>query len=190
MCGRYFINTGISETVEKALHVFMEPETEQDVTPGMAPQILLLQNGELRAAHMKWGVSRPGSGSLIINARAEAVLNKPFFKTGILFNRCLIPASRFYEWDAEKNKAVFDLPGQDVMYLAGFYQESEREYRFVILTTEANDSMRPVHDRMPLMIPPEDAEKWLRDAGSLPEFLKREMPELHRTQEYEQMRLF
>lgn len=190
MCGRFIVNTGISETVESALHVFMDAEETHDVTPGMTAQILVLRDGKASAVHMKWGVTHPAGHGLLINARAETVLLKPFFKGSVIFNRCVIPASRFYEWDRDKNKAVFDLPGEEVMYLAGFYQESELENRFVILTTAANDSMRPVHDRMPLMIPEDEVESWLSDTAKTADFLGKSMPALHFERPYEQLSLF
>ncbi len=190
MCGRYFVNTNLSEAVETALSVFMEPETGHDVTPGMSPQVILMKNGKMTAVRMKWGMDHPSGRSLIINAKSETAPDKPMFKNHLLFHRCVIPASRFYEWDRDKNKAVFDLPGAEVMFLAGFCTEPDENGRFVILTTEANGSVIPVHDRMPLIIPEKDVCRWLADPGELNSFLSMEMPLLDRTQEYEQFSLF
>ena len=76
------------------------------------------------------------------------------------------------------------------MYLAGFYDLSEGRDSFVILTTGANKSMEPVHDRMPVMIDAGNAQDYLQDPSAALNMLKEPMPELERTTEYEQLSLF
>ena len=74
--------------------------------------------------------------------------------------------------------------------MAGFYERCQDGERFVILTTAANDSMRPVHDRMPLLLEREEIEDWLFDDSLTPKFLEKTPSHLERRAEYEQMSLF
>lgn len=127
------------------------------------------------------------SKQLLINARAESALAKRMFSESVLRRRCAIPAARFYEWDKNKNKVTFSKNGQSTIYMAGFYIPCEEENRFVILTTDANDSMRSVHDRMPLILAEDELKSWIYDTGKVSDFLKKESPQLEKKQEYEQL---
>ena len=80
--------------------------------------------------------------------------------------------------------------GQPVLYMAGFYDRYQDEDRFVILTTEANDSMRPVHDRMPLILERDEIHKWLNEDQMVEDFLQKTPALLERRVEYEQINLF
>ena len=74
--------------------------------------------------------------------------------------------------------------------MAGFYNRYQNEDRFVILTTEANDSMKPVHDRMPLVLERDEIHKWLNEDQLVEIFLQKTPPLLERQVEFEQMNLF
>ena len=87
------------------------------------------------------------------------------FRRSIAFQRCVIPATGFYEWDAAKHKYFFQMPGQPI-YLAGIYDTISGVNCFIILTTEPNDSVAPIHDRMPLLLSHEQVRPWLVDAGA------------------------
>lgn len=100
---------------------------------------------------MRWGFAgRTGKG-LLINARAETAADKPTFSTALQQTRCVIAASAFYEWNAQKQAFLFENAAEDTpLYLAGLYtQDTDGQERFVILTREANDAVSPVHPRMP-----------------------------------------
>ena len=160
--------------------------------------VIIYQQNHLLAADKKWGFPGFDSGKVIFNARSETVLEKKMFRESVLRRRAVIPASGFYEWNRAKEKAVFtrqpEKNGEEknragnAMYLAGLYQWFGEEYCFVILTTEANESMRPVHDRMPLVLGKEEAERWLSDGDAYQEILACVPEELSRTMEYEQQR--
>lgn len=101
-----------------------------------------------------------------------------------------MPADHFYEWNHNREKNIFRSFGVEPLFLADFCDIRENEERFVILTTGANDSMRPVHDRMPVILERDEIEAWIfsdRDAG---EILHRVPRELRRETPYEQMSLF
>ena len=160
-----------------------------DVTPGMSPMVIGARGSALSSSAMYWGMKNP-RGGLIINARAETALQKPLFSAGVENRRLIIPAEKFYEWDGNKEKFTFRRADSDIIFLAGFYDMSGDREAFVILTTAANDSMSPVHDRMPLMIEEKDVPDWLLEPGKTQEFLKMKMPELDSEREDGQMSLF
>lgn len=107
-----------------------------------------------------------------INARAETITSKPFFKSAFYKQRCLIPASGFYEWQGEKgHKQPFyiSLADTDVFAFAGLWDHwnsPDREFdSCTIITTTANDTMAPIHKRMPVIIEPEHYDQWLNEGG-------------------------
>ena len=188
MCGRYFFGDRTADEVEKELGLrpgSISPRLG-DATPGMMlPGIVK----NLDVQDFFWGL-KSRDNKLIINARAESAEGKPMFSESILKRRCLLPAAGFYEWDKSKTKFVFKRPDGKPMYLAGIYDLSKGEDSFVILTTAANKSMEPVHDRMPVMIDAVNAQDYLKDPAAALDMLKEPMPELERSSDYEQLSLF
>lgn len=147
---------------------------------------------EFSAATAHWGYTGYGKGREIINARAETVREKPSFRADFAQRRCVIPAKGFYEWNPKKEKFYFS-GRAPVVYLAGIYSNDPGKERVTILTTQANASMRPVHDRMPLLIPEEKLERWMEVEDWAAQFLKEEPMELKREKAdvgYEQLSLF
>lgn len=133
------------------------------------------------------GISGFDKGKLLINARAEGVRTKRAFADSFASRRCVFPAAGFYEWDKQKNKVTFKLEDKPILYLAGIYKPYGAEKRFVVLTREANDSMRPVHDRMPLILTKEEVRPWVRDEEATSTILAKELPQLMTERPYEQM---
>ena len=147
-------------------------------------------SARLAPAVIKWGFPSFAAKKLVINARAEGIEKKPLFSRSIREMRCVLPASGFYEWDREGQKVTFTDPDEPVIYLAGIYRPFGSEMRFVIITREANESMIPVHERMPLMIAPEDVRAWITDAAQTEDLLARPLPQLSSSGRYEQLSLF
>ena len=135
---------------------------------------------------MQWGFRQKSGSGLIINARAESVTERPMFRESILLRRCVIPSSWFYEWNQNKEKVTFKKGDSSVLYMAGFYQRYEDGNRFVILTTGANKSMKPVHDRMPVILEGQELQDWVFDESYMKYVLNRVPTELNREQDYEQ----
>ena len=106
------------------------------------------------------------------------------------YHRAVIPASHFYEWNSKRRNIHFKRKDRSVLYLAGFFDLIDNEECFIILTTEANASMRAVHGRMPLILQEDQIEDWLRDGKVTEEILRQVPMELVRTAKYEQMTLF
>lgn len=203
MCGRYFFGDRTADEVGKELGLrpgSVSPSLG-DATPGMMlPGIVRSRSsagnsgaqssaGVTDVQDLFWGL-KGSDGKLIINARAESAADKPMFSESIMRRRCLLPAAGFYEWDRDKTRFVFKRTDGKPMYLAGFYDLSANKDSFVILTTAANKSMEPVHDRMPVMIDAVNAQDYLTDAAAALDMLKEPMPELERSSDYEQLSLF
>ena len=163
----------------------------QDIRP--TNQSLVITAGEdnrLAPALQRWGLPDSYHKSTIINARAETALEKRMFRDSVASRRLAVPAARFYEWDREKQKVSFYRKGLPALYMAGFYSPGEDGWNFCILTTEANSSMRGVHDRMPLVIGREQVRDWILDGDRTEAFLAGRPPELDLDRDYEQLSLF
>ena len=181
MCGRYLID---DETYADIWKILSDPDMMHEVAKGevfptnVAPVITL--EG---AAAIKWGFPHWKGTGVIINARAETALEKRMFFKPLMERRCVIPSSGFYEWSKvsgtkKKQKHLFRTPGEHTLNMAGmvnvFRDAQGREYRaFVILTTAANDSVAPVHDRMPVILMPDEQDRWISDIGYVSEVLHR-----------------
>jgi len=144
----------------------------------------------LELTEMHWGFPQYQKKGLLINARAETALERKTFRESILHRRCVIPARHFYEWDSDKNKVTFFREDRPVLFMAGFYNQFQDEVRFIILTTQANASVSPVHSRMPLILDEGELEDWVYDDIFTEYALHKTPTELLREQEYEQQSLF
>lgn len=139
---------------------------------------------------MNWGFPQYQKKGLLINARAENVLERKMFRDSVLHRRCIIPAKHFYEWDSGKNKVTFFRKEEPILYMAGFYRLFQDKEQFIIITTQANESVSPVHHRMPLILERSELEDWVYEDTFLEFALHRTPPQLARRQEYEQQSLF
>ena len=157
-----------------------------DVTPGSMAPVLVPEGGKIAVRLQNWGIPL-SEGKRAINARAETVCKRPLFQNDILQRRCVIPSTGFYEWDSQKHRHFFRLEGQKAVYLAGIYDEKGR---FAILTTAPNQSVRPVHDRMPLVLEERQVRPWLTDTDQALRFLEQTPPLLERICEDGQLSLF
>lgn len=202
MCGRFFWNNDAEDAFEEDFPELMRIARLQekslragDYMPSMDALAVVKRQeaGEQRQAEplttefLKWGFPGFDKGKLLINARAEGVRTKRTFADSFASRRCVFPAAGFYEWDKQKNKVTFKLEDKPILYLAGIYKPYGAEKRFVVLTREANDSMRPVHDRMPLILTKEEVRPWVRDEEAASTILAKELPLLMAERPYEQM---
>lgn len=193
MCGRYYYADKTKKLVEEEQRIFSDHFIFHpgDVTPGMNAMAMIRSiNGHgMDFDELYWGLATKGK-KLIINARAESVFDKSLFSEAVQKRRCILPAQGFYEWNREKTKFVFERPDNRPIYLAGVYDLCENRNSFVILTTSANDSMRPVHDRMPVMIDADNVKEYLLDTKSAADLIRETMPALRKSTDYEQLSLF
>ncbi len=114
------------------------------------------------------------------------------FRDGVLQRRAIIPARWFYEWNRAREKITFFQEKEKILYLAGFFNWYQDGPHFVILTTEANESMKKTHDRMPLIFTEEEARTWLDGQGGerMEHLLKKRPAALQKKAEYEQISFF
>lgn len=192
MCGRYYVDDDTAREIEKVVRSIdskVKIEKSGDVYPSQSAAVLTGKKSALSAEQMYWGFPQYQKKGLLINARAETVLERKTFRESVLHRRCIIPAKHFYEWDSSKQKVTFMRKDQPVLYMAGFYNCFQEEERFVIITTQANDSVVKVHDRMPLILEEAELEDWIYDEKFLNFALHKTPIQLKRYQEYEQQRL-
>lgn len=192
MCGRYFIDDAVEKDIERIVNKIdknMKRQRKGDIYPAQTAPVICQKNNTLCAVDMKWGFEGKDK-KLLINARAETALEKPAFSDSIMHRRCVIPAGGFYEWNRDKQKVTFRYPQSPSVYMAGFYRKYGNGLQFIIVTTKANASMSPVHDRMPLILEEREIPAWICEDVKTGEFLKKISPMLERQQDYEQMSLF
>ena len=183
MCGRYNFTVEQSDEVREILEQLnaklhgKEARTGEVFPTNLAP-ILIEEEKRVEPTLSSWGFPKFDQKGVIINARAETAFEKRTFRDSLLNRRCIVPSTGFYEWDSEKRKFLFRLEGTNALYMAGLYTYSGAELRFVILTTEANASMKEVHNRMPLVIPKKEIDTWLLDQSATNDILHRIPPML------------
>lgn len=186
MCGRYNFTVEQSDEVleilEKLNAKFQGKEAKTgEVFPTNLAPILIEEQKEVSPTLSSWGFPKFDGKGVIINARSETAFEKRTFRESLLSRRCIVPSTGFYEWDSTKQKWLFRLEGTNALYMAGLYTLHQGELRYVILTTEANDSIKDVHNRMPLVIPKQEIETWIMDSQATNELLHRVPPQLIRT---------
>ena len=194
MCGRYHIDEDLEGRVKKDFEgILIRPDAEipgGDVFPSEKAPVIAASGEDLALDGRRWGYPGMKKGSLIINARAESVRERKIFRGGIEHGRIAVPADSFYEWNPEREKYVFQRTDSSLLYLAGIMDFFGGEPRFVILTTQANDSVNSVHDRMPLILEKGQIADWVRDSRAADDVLRQKPVLLDRSAEYEQMSLF
>ena len=190
MCGRYLFSTQEYKKFQQIVRDAQRRSNGQhnelnfpagDIAPTNEAPVLIASGDKVVAEFQRWGI--PGwRGGMMINARAETVCVKPMFRRSMAAQRCVIPASGYYEWDAGKHKYFFQLPGKPI-YLVGIYDNIEGINCFVILTTSPNETVKDIHDRMPLILNHDQVRPWLTDAQSALGLLTIVPPALQRSSE-------
>jgi putative SOS response-associated peptidase YedK len=178
MCGRYTLTTPYQMLKE----LFELGDIPAEVGPrfNIAPtqQVAAIPNEPARRlALFRWGLvpfwaKDPKIGSQMINARAETVAEKPAFRNALRKRRCLILADGFYEWrkeGARKTPTYIRLSSHRPFAFAGLWEswkapDGSSLLSCAIITTSANELMKPIHDRMPVILPPERQSVWLDPA--------------------------
>ena len=183
MCGRYSFVKSIPDARIAAIVKIMDERypgsyKTGEIFPGDTVPGIIAKNGRLAPVPAVFGFSGFEEPKLLINARLETAEQKKTFAEGMRDRRIVLPASGFYEWshDTRKAKYFFSLDHVPVLYLCGIYRLEEGIVRFVILTREANDSMKDVHSRMPLIIKPEEVRAYLTDAEEARRILQKASP--------------
>ena len=184
MCGRYvlFSDTEIAEIREILEEVQRRSEGVKtgEIFPTDKAPVLIQDQGLIVPEAVKWGFPNFRTKGVVINARSETVTEKTLFKRSLETKRCIIPSTGFYEWShtGPKTKYQFNLPGSGALYMGGLYNDFDGERRFVILTTDANDSIKEIHNRMPVVLTHSEMERWMWSYKDALDILKTERPEL------------
>lgn len=179
MCGRYTLKTpgkAIADLFGLASQPTLQPRYNIAPTQPVPIIRVLRTNPETKQRELvplRWGLvpswaDDPAIGNRFINARAETVADKPSFREAFRQRRCLVPADGFYEWKKEGTKKqpvyIRRKDGQPFAF-AGLWEEWERQGEVIescaIITTHANELMAEFHDRMPVILQPQDYALWL-----------------------------
>ena len=202
MCGRYVAAAPPSE-IAKYFAAAAPTETVLEPSYNVAPTnevyAVVERDDERRLEHLRWGLvplwaKDVAIGSKMINARAEGIAKKNAYRHAFRKQRCIIPADGFFEWkvvEGEKRKQpmyIHRVDGEPLAF-AGLWEtwrgperDDEPLYTCTIITTSANETMAPVHNRMPVILPPDRWEQWLdpdmQDIDELEKFLLPAPPSL------------
>jgi putative SOS response-associated peptidase YedK len=191
MCGRFTLRTPAKDIAE-FFHLADVPDIRPryNIAPTQPVGAVWLKpkvaNREFVMLH--WGLipfwaEDPQVGFSTINARAETVATKPSFRQAFAKRRCLVLADGFYEWqktNGRRQPFYIHLKDDSPFAFAGLWEDWKRDNREIesctIIVTEANDVLKPIHDRMPVILSPEDYDVWLdpkvEDRKKLEEMLR------------------
>jgi putative SOS response-associated peptidase YedK len=184
MCGRFHLATP-PEDVATLFGLSRVPhyEPRYNIAPTQVVGVVREGHKGREWAPMQWGLvpswaKDASMGAKMINARSETAAEKPAFRSAFKRRRCLVPASGFYEWqkldDKAKQPMAIQVLKADTFAMAGLWEHWEGDdgelETFTILTCAANKKLAPIHDRMPVILGPNEWDAWLDpDVGERPE---------------------
>ncbi len=190
MCGRYTLYSD-KKAIEDQFEVAIADDDlirpDYNAAPGTVRPVVLIKGTQERAfGALKWGlvpsfVTDLSDWKPLVNARSETVNEKPSFRKAFQRKRCIVPANGFYEWKdfggGRKIPFYIRLLDQDLFGMAGIHEthrdgDGNELQTFAILTTEANELMQPLHDRMPVILREDDYNVWLNPVQPRPEMLQ------------------
>jgi putative SOS response-associated peptidase YedK len=178
MCGRFTLRTPASVLIEEfQLAGCPQLQARFNIAPTQLVAAVRVSPdaGERQLAMLRWGLvpswaKDPSLGNRMINARAETVAEKPSFRPAFKQRRCLVVADGYYEWKkvgSKKQPYYFRVRQRDVFAFAGLWEvwrggeDTDDLESCTVITTDANELARSVHDRMPVILDPEDYDLWL-----------------------------
>lgn len=189
MCGRFTLTASIDEILDRFdIQAFLDEENyapSYNIAPSQSVLAIINDGKANRMGFLKWGLIPPWAkdmsiGYKMINARAETIAEKPSFRHAFQKKRCLIIADSFYEWKLHKDKTKtpmrIKLKGEDLFAMAGLWEqwkspEGKSVFSCSVITTTPNELMTEIHDRMPVILRPEDEPTWLNPANKDPKLL-------------------
>ena len=195
MCCRYWADESpeIREIVEEMnksplvekWHKTTGITTHGEIRPtNVVPVIASKRSGEKSVFPMKWGFS---GRTLLMNARTETAPEKATFRDAWASHRCIVPASWYFEWehlignDGKKrtgDKYLIQPKGSPMTWLCGLYRIEDGLPVFVILTREPGEEIRFIHDRMPLIMPGDCVDEWIRPDAKPEELVEKALTEM------------
>lgn len=185
MCGRYTQTKGLYDIrLQVDIEDFLRDITPRyNIAPGQRAPVIV-NDGRISVKLMQWGLipswaKDPAIGNKMINARAETLTEKPSFKRLIGKRRCLVLTDGFYEWRKEGRRKVpmrFVLKSREPFAFAGLWDSWRKPdggelQSYTIITTQANELLKPIHDRMPVILDDPAQKTWLDAAVTDPRIL-------------------
>jgi putative SOS response-associated peptidase YedK len=180
MCGRFTLTYRDREELARQLGVPVESFDEQEYRPryNIAPMqrhwVMRMEREDCELVSARWGLVNGWAKDSKrafrqINARAETVEQRPAYRAAFQSRRCVVPADGFFEWSGPKSKRMpqwFHRSDGALLLFAGLYEAwfpkpDEPELTFTIITTDANNAVAEVHDRMPVILDGEAVDHWL-----------------------------
>ena len=175
MCGRFALGfSGEQLKLDFGLDDCADFPLRYNIPPGTDIPTIRQIDGKRVLNLLRWGLvphwaPDPSIGAKLNNARGETITEKPSFRSAFKARRCLIPASGFFEWQKqgkEKQPFFIALKSGKPMALAGIWESWDKPDKSTlnttcIITTTANELMAPIHDRMPVILAPENWQDWL-----------------------------
>ena len=185
MCGRFYLIND-SRTLTEHFQVSRTPDLTPRYNIAPSQEISAIRQGveSREIVRLRWGLipfwaKSEKTGYKMINARAETVASKPAYRAAFRRRRCIIPASGFYEWKTtEYGKQPYNIhTDDDFMAFAGLWEHWQGEGGIsvescTIIVTVANDKLRSIHDRMPVILDPVDYATWLDPEIQDPDLIK------------------
>ncbi|MDX5476284.1 MAG: SOS response-associated peptidase [Bacillaceae bacterium] len=176
MCGRFTMFATAEELID-AFQITNSFSVDERYNIAPSQEILaIIQDGiERRAGKLKWGLippwaKEPSIGNKMINARGETLHEKPSFKKAFQSKRCIIPCTGFYEWqktEEGKKPMLIQVKDEKVFGLAGLWEKwihpesNQPVFSCTVVTTEPNELMADIHNRMPVILHKSDESSWL-----------------------------
>lgn len=174
MCARFCLRAPFAIVAgEFDIDLFGDDAPRYNIPPTSIHPVILREAGHLLARPMQWGLvpawaKDPSIGQKLFNARSETAHEKPSFRAAFKRRRCLIPADGFFEWKGDKGAKqpyLIEMKDSSVFGFGGLWEEWERPegllQTFTILTTEPNELMAEIHNRMPVIVPRDARKIWL-----------------------------
>jgi putative SOS response-associated peptidase YedK len=179
MCGRFVSTTAPAVLAERFRATVLDPDADAvpaswNVAPTDVVNAVVNDRGQRRVRPLRWGLvpswaEDPGTGARMINARVETVDRARAFRLALARRRCLVPADGFYEWRRRSGRPsafYFQRRDGDLLALAGLW-ELWRDAAGLwlatcsVVTTEATEPVAEIHDRMPVVLDPDEWDEWL-----------------------------
>jgi putative SOS response-associated peptidase YedK len=195
MCGRYTLTNPDPAGLRARFDILESVEVNDEPRYNIAPTdpvlaVRRLGNGARDLGRLRWGLvpgrwAEKASGRPLINARAETLQSQPAFRESFAERRCLIPADGFYEWlvdERGKRPVWLSQPDRELFAFAGIWAELPRKgtddvlHSCAIVTTEPNELIRPIHDRMPVILEPGQEAAWLDPDGAVDDLVSLLVP--------------
>lgn len=179
MCGRFTLTATVDQLMDRFdIEYFLEQENFQpsyNIAPSQSVLAVINNGRHNKMGFLRWGLIPPFAkdlsiGNKMINARSETLLEKPSFRTAYKKKRCLIIADSFYEWkrldDKKKIPMRIKLKSEELFAMAGLWEnwkspEGKSIFSCTVITTTPNNLVEDIHDRMPVILRPEDEKIWM-----------------------------